>query len=91
MVQSDGIELISCVKIREKFLGVGKYVSFDIHESPLSQFETIVLLDICRKTWIDEGKDVEENKIFKEWSHLFVCRKILVTIMDPFVLSSYIV
>ena len=92
MTESERIQLVCCVKIGEKLFCVSKYICFDVHESPFSQLQTVVLLDVGRKTRIYESKDIEENKILEKWAHLFVCwESLVVIIVDPFVLSSYIV
>ena len=91
MTESERIQLVCCVKIGEKLFCVSKYICFDVHESPFSQLQTVVLLDVGRKTRIYESKDIEENKILEKWAHLFVCRESLVKIVDAFVLSSYII
>ena len=83
--------LVSRVKIREKLLGVCEDISLDIHESPVSQFKAVVLLDVSRETGIYQSKDIKKYEVFSDWAHLFVSRKGLVKVVDAFILSTNIV
>ena len=92
MTKSEGIELVCCVKIGEKLFYVSEYIRLDVHKSPFSQLQTIVLLDVSRKARIYECDDVKKNKILEEWTHLLICwESLVVVVVDPFILSSYVV
>ena len=70
---SDGVVLCFVVQLGQKDRYFDQNVRFEVHQCSVPPNVVVVVFpDMDRQTGIYEGKDVDQDKVFKGWRQLFI-------------------